>query len=513
MTEPHPEPSTADPAAEATAQLPVVRDARRDTRHQRTEPHRTNAQRSGLSVRLRLTLTVALLTTFAMLTAGVVIHTIESARRDAAVVDDANQEVAELRQLVRNGVDPTTGTGFTSAEPLLRAFMERNVAGPHEMLLGWINGAAVLRSPSSPHPEIARDPAFTQVVDDLVTEGGSRRIDTAYGEVLVTVQPVVGDEQDAALVVASFFADEHESLNDLLRTYTVVSLLAILLITGLAAWQGRRLLAPLRDLSDAAREISGTDLSRRVPETGNDDITQLTRTVNDMLERLETAFVGQRQFLDDAGHELRTPLTVLRGHLELLDASDPADVRATRDLLLDEVDRMGRLVDDLIMLAKSRRPDFLTPSPVDLDDLTTTVLAKARAMADREWQLDEVAPARVVADEHRITQALLQLVDNAVKHTNPGDTIALGSRVDGGTARLWVRDTGDGIAPEARTVVLQRFARAEVRPGDEGFGLGLSIVSAIAQAHGGRVVIEETEGGGATVIVEIAVQEDSWPAS
>ncbi|WP_420873107.1 sensor histidine kinase [Nocardioides daphniae] len=253
-------------------------------------------------------------------------------------------------------------------------------------------------------------------------------------------------------------------------------------------------------------------MSRRVPETGN-DITQLTRTVNDMLERLETAFVGQRQFLDDAGHELRTPLTVLRGHLELLDASDPADVRATRDLLLDEVDRMGRLVDDLIMLAKSRRPDFLTPSPVDLDDLTTTVLAKARAMADREWQLDEVAPARVVADEHRITQALLQLVDNAVKHTNPGDTIALGSRVDGGTARLWVRDTGDGIAPEARTVVLQRFARAEVRPGDEGFGLGLSIVSAIAQAHGGRVVIEETEGGGATVIVEIAVQEDSWPAS
>ncbi|QCX27936.1 sensor histidine kinase [Nocardioides jishulii] len=482
-----------------TARLPVVPPSL---------PHRT-----GVSVRTRLTLTVALLTTFAMLTAGVVIYALEGERRDAALVDEANQQVTELRQLARTGVDPSTGAPFAGAVPLLRTFMQRSVPGPHEMLVGWVDGAAVLRSPSSPHPGLTRLDTFTRTVDDLAAGGGSRRIDTSYGEVLVTVQPVVGGQERAALVIASFLSDERASLNTLLGTYTVVSLLSILLITGLAAWQSGRLLSPLRELSDAAREITVSDLSRRVPETGNDDVTQLTRTVNEMLERLDTAFVGQRQLLDDAGHELRTPLTVLRGHLELLDASDPEEVAATRDLLLDEVDRMGRLVDDLLILAKSRRPDFLTTAPVDLDDLTRTVLAKARAMAPRHWQLDEVAPVQVVVDEDRITQALLQLVDNAVKHTDPDDTIALGCGVEAGTARVWVRDTGDGIPPEAAETALERFGRVGVRPGDEGFGLGLSIVAAIAEAHGGKVVITETEGGGATLVVELPREESAWPAS
>ncbi|MBE7325267.1 HAMP domain-containing histidine kinase [Nocardioides sp. Y6] len=495
------------PAVERTSVLPAA--APDDTR-----PHR-----SGVSVRTRLTLTVALLTTLAMVTVGVVIQVVESARRDAAVVDEANQEVAELRQLVQEGVDPTTNRPFASAEPLLRTYMQRNVAAPHEMLVGWFNGGPELRSLQSPGPGLVSLPEFSEAVEGLLTTGGSRRIDTAdHGEVLVTVQPVVGaaSEGDAALVVASYFAQERQGLRDLLRTFAVVALLSVLLITGLAAWQGRRLLAPLRELSDTAREISGTDLSRRVPETGNDDLTELSRTVNAMLERLEATITGQRRFLDDAGHELRTPLTILRGHLELLDSGDPADVAATRDLLLDEVDRMGRLVEDLIMLAKTRRPDFVTRAPVDLDELTTTVLAKAERTADRTWQLDEVATSRVEADAQRLTQALLQLVDNAVKHTDPGDVVALGSSVSEGSVRLWVRDTGDGIAPEARTVVLERFGRAEVRSGDEGFGLGLSIVDAIAQAHGGRVVIDDTPGGGATVAVEfphLPQEGMSWPAS
>lgn len=472
--------------------------------------------RSGISVRTRLTLTVALLTTLAMTTVGVVIFVVESSRRDAAVVDQANQEVAELRRLVDQGVDPATNAPFATAEALLRTYLQRNVAEPHEMLVGWFRGGPELRSAESPGPSLVTEPEFTRTVQDLLPTGGSRRIDSPrHGEVLLTVQPVVGppSEGEAGLVVASYLDDERRSLVDLMRTFAIVAGLSVLLITGLAAWQGRRLLAPLRELSETAREISATDLSRRVPETGNDDITALSRTVNDMLERLETAFTGQRQFLDDAGHELRTPLTVLRGHLELLDPDDPADVASTRDLLLDEVDRMGRLVDDLITLAKTRRPDFLTLGPVELDDLVASVLAKARPLAPREWRLDPTPSTRVVADPQRLTQALLQLVDNAVKHTDPGDVVAVGGSVDGGTVRLWVRDTGDGIAPEARTVVLERFGRAEIRSGDDGFGLGLSIVSAIAQAHGGRVVIEETPGGGATVVVELPVEDESWQAS
>ena len=215
-------------------------------------------------------------------------------------------------------------------------------------------------------------------------------------------------------------------------------------------------------MRETADEINDSDLSRRLPETGNDDITALTRTFNRMLDRLEAAFVGQRQFLDDAGHELKTPLTVLRGHLELLDVGNPEEIAETRELLLDEIDRMSRLVGELILLAKSDRPDFVTPRPVDLTGLTVDTLAKARGLGDRTWTLDETASITVPVDEQRLTQALLQLCDNAVKHTDVGDEVALGSSYDGGTARLWVRDTGPGVAAEDRGQIFERFGRSAV---------------------------------------------------
>ena len=158
-----------------------------------------------------------------------------------------------------------------------------------------------------------------------------------------------------------------------------MALLALLVVT-LGAWSvSGRLLAPVRQLRTTAQEITDTDLSRRIPVEGHDDISDLVRTVNAMLDRLDGAFATQRTFLDDAGHELRTPVTVLRGHLELLDPYDHQDVTTTRELLLDEIDRMSRLVDDLIVLAKAGRPDFLRPAPTDVGVLTDQVLDKARA--------------------------------------------------------------------------------------------------------------------------------------
>jgi signal transduction histidine kinase len=306
----------------------------------------------------------------------------------------------------------------------------------------------------------------------------------------------------------------YEGLHDTMRTYAIVSALALLLVTGFAAWQSGRLLAPLRTLRETADEITETDLSRRLPVTGNDDITALTRTVNGMLDRLEEAFTGQRQFLDDAGHELKTPLTVLRGHLELLDVGSPEEIAETRDLLLDEIDRMSRLVGDLILLAKSDRPDFISRRPVDLTGLTVDVLAKARGLGDRRWTLDETASVTAEVDEQRVTQALLQLCDNAVKHTGPGDEIALGSSYDAGTARLWVRDSGPGVPPADREQIFQRFGRSAVPDEDEGFGLGLSIVRAIALAHGGTVELDEASPHGAVFTLVIPLDtaaEESEP--
>lgn len=472
--------------------------------------------RPGFSVRARITVVVALLVALSMSAVGAIIYALESNRIDSAAVAEADQEVAEFVALQKDGVDPETTKPFASVEVLLDLFLSRNVPGDNEMLIGWFDGRARLES-SAQHRGLSRDPEIEEVVRGHLDDGGRSRIDSTAGEILVTVQPVRqrGSDDRGALVVITFLDGEHRTLNELMRTYLIVAVLSLGAITVLAAWQAGRLLAPLRRLNDTARDISVTDLSQRIPESGNDDITHLTRTVNQMLERLQTSFADQRQFLDAAGHELKTPLTVLRGHLELLDTGNPEDVAETQELLLDEVDRMARLVNDLILLAKTARPDFTVAEPVDLGSLTDVVLAKARGLGDRNWVDDDSGSGAVVLDEQRITQALLQLADNAVKHTGDGDTIAIGSTYDGTTVELWVRDTGAGVPPEDRELIFERFGRSHVPEGDEGFGLGLSIVKAIAEAHDGDVRVEDAEPNGARFVITLPQpgEEGPWHAS
>jgi two-component system OmpR family sensor kinase len=463
----------------------------------------TESRRSGASVRLRITAAVALLTTLALAGAGAIVYLIEKGK-----VDDANQaviqqEFEEFAKLQANGVDAETGEPFADIEALITTYMRRNVPAEEELLVGWWDDGPRVQLPT--WDVVTRSDDFEAAVAPLVDTNGSTSIDSEFGTLLVDVQGVQQGTERGAFIVVTFQDDTYADLHDTMRTYAIVSALALLLVTGFAAWQSGRLLAPLRTLRETADEITDSDLSRRLPVTGNDDITALTRTVNGMLDRLESAFVGQRQFLDDAGHELKTPLTVLRGHLELLDIGSPEEMAETRELLLDEVDRMSRLVGDLILLAKSDRPDFVSPRPVDLTGLTVDVLAKARGLGDRRWTLDQTASVTATVDEQRLTQALLQLCDNAVKHTGPGDEVALGSSYDGTHARLWVRDTGPGVPAGDREQIFERFGRSTVPDEDEGFGLGLSIVRAIAQAHDGRVTLDDASPHGAVFTLVIPI--------
>lgn len=482
--------------------------------------------RPGVSVRVRITATVALLLLGGLVMAGAAVWTIESRRVDRQVAEQADREFAEFNHLVRDGRDPETDRPFADPESMVRLFLERNVPNDDEVLVGWWDGG--VRAQSPPLNRVTESAWFSDVVRPLIAENGTRTLDSDVGRLRVATQRVEQGRRTGALIVVTVLDSARAGLHDTMRTYAVVAGLALVVVTAMAAWVSGRLLSPLRALRETADEISGSDLSRRLPVSGHDDITALTHTFNGMLDRLEGAFVGQRQFLDDAGHELRTPLTVLRGHLELLDHDDPGEVAETRLLLLDEIDRMARLVGDLMLLAKSDRPDFLHAEPVDVAALTTGVVAKARVLGDRDWRLESAAEVKLTGDEQRLTQAMLQLADNAVKHTGPGDTIAIGSSYADGVVRLWVRDTGPGVPPEDRTLVFERFGRSSVPPEDEGFGLGLSIVAAIAHAHGGRVEVQDPappDPPGALFVMMLPArggppaeppthtEEDPWPGS
>jgi signal transduction histidine kinase len=273
-----------------------------------------------------------------------------------------------------------------------------------------------------------------------------------------------------------------------------------------------RVLQPLRLLRDTARNISESDLTQRIPVEGDDELADLARTFNEMLDRLEEAFASQKSFISDAGHELRTPITIIRGHLDVM-GDDPEERRETLDLVRDELDRMSRLVNDLLLLAKATRPDFLQPETVDLDDLTRELFAKASALAQRDWRLSSVGTGRIVADRQRITQAVMNLSQNAVTHTLNGDAVELGSELRNGRVRLWVKDTGPGVPKHEQARIFERFVRLDRAPAGEGAGLGLAITRAVAEAHGGRVELDSRPGDGArfTVIIPTEPPQEVSP--
>jgi signal transduction histidine kinase len=192
---------------------------------------------------------------------------------------------------------------------------------------------------------------------------------------------------------------------------------------------------------------------------------------------------------------------------------DPLERRETLELVNDELERMSRLVNDLLLLAKASRPDFLEPQIVDLEDLTRDLFTKASALARRDWRLAAVAKGRIVADRQRLTQALMNLSQNAVAHTHEGDAVELGSRRHADGVRLWVRDTGPGVPADEQARIFERFVRLNDDRRTEGAGLGLAITRAIAEAHGGRVEVESELGAGArfTVIIPTEPPQEVGP--
>jgi signal transduction histidine kinase len=417
------------------------------------------------------------------------------------------QEVSELRILAR-GRDPRTGDPFGGdVRRVFQVFLARNVPARNEVILTYVDGEPFARSRTLRAPPYRLDQDPTSIARwgrlDRTDEG---EISTPGGRVKFLAVPVqLEDGPPASFIVAVFRDREEEELNDAIAALAGVGV-ALLVAGSILAWAvASGVLSRVRAVTETARSISETSLERRIPEQGTDEIAHLAATFNDMLGRLERAFDTQRHFLDDVGHELRTPLTIIRGHLEVLPDDPDARGRAL-ELVLDEVKRMGRMVDDLILLAKSDEPDFLQLGSVDVAALTAEVHEKAGALGDRAWRIDSVGRGIIVADRDRLTQAIVQLAQNAVEHTRPGAEIGLGSRVSPAGALFWVRDTGWGVPPADRARIFERFARGS-NAGSDGAGLGLAIVKAIATAHGGRAEVNGAPGEGATFSITVPTDQ------
>jgi two-component system, OmpR family, sensor kinase len=429
------------------------------------------------------------------------------ARLEDRIDHELEQEVSELRILAR-GRDPQTGTPFgTDVRRVFQVFLSRNVPSRNEVIITYVDGRPYRRSLTvrSPPYRLDEDPELIARWGRL-EEIDQGEISTPGGQVKFLAVPVdAGSGPPATFVVAVFRDREEEELNDAITALGGVGL-ALLLAGSVLAWRlAGGVLGPVRAVTATARSISVTSLERRIPERGSDEIAHLAATFNDMLDRLERAFDAQRHFLDDAGHELRTPLTIIRGHLEVL-PENAAARRRTLELVLDEVKRMGRMVDDLILLAKSDEPDFLQLEPVDVAALTNELSAKASALGRRNWRIDAVGRGIIVADRQRLTQAVMQLAQNAVDHTETDAEIGLGSEVSPAGARFWVRDTGSGVVSEDRERIFERFERG-ADESHEGAGLGLAIVSAIAKAHGGRAELDGARGEGATFVITVPTDQ------
>jgi signal transduction histidine kinase len=299
-------------------------------------------------------------------------------------------------------------------------------------------------------------------------------------------------------------------LDQLQLILVLAGLAAVCLSLFLGAMLTYQLLKPLDDMAAAAVRITkADDLSRRLPDTGrHDEIGRLTMVLNGTLERLERLFHSRQRFLADVSHELRTPLTTVRGNVDLMRHIGEVDPEAL-DVVQDELQRMTRLVDDLLLLARADTGSLpIQQTPVVLDSLFLDVYRQVKSIEQSvNISLQDVDQVTVLGDEDRLKQLLLNLIDNAIKYTPDGGSVWLGLSKENGTALIEIRDSGIGIPREDIPRIFDRFYRVDKARSraQGGSGLGLSIARWIAYVHGGDIRVESEVGEGSVFYITLPI--------
>jgi two-component system OmpR family sensor kinase len=328
---------------------------------------------------------------------------------------------------------------------------------------------------------------------------------------------IEGDHPDAVLLIAAPLRSEDSTLHRLFRVELLVTLVVLAALAAVGLWIVRLGLRPLREIELTVAAITAGDLSQRVDHP--DEATEVGRVgsaLNTMLDRIETSDRRLRRFIADASHELRTPLAAVRAYAELFDrgaASRPEDLERSMQGITRESERMSLLVDDLLLLARLDEGRPLERKPVDLSAAVGQAVDAARVVEPNRPIAVSIEPVTVNGDEARLRQVVDNLLANARAHTAADTPVSVEVRRVDGHAELTVADRGPGLTEDQAARVFERFFRADSSRAraSGGAGLGLSIVSAVTEAHGGTAEVRPTPGGGATFVITLPLDVGTSP--
>jgi signal transduction histidine kinase len=381
---------------------------------------------------------------------------------------------------------------------------DENRRGQSVQVLGPAGHVVAASSvPASAQPLTKARPAPGEVV---VRERSSLpSLGEGHDPYLVVARGITRDGADYTVVVAAPLKQREEAVETVLF-YLFAGIPLLLLLVGGATWVlVGRALRPVERIRSRVRSITAARLDERVPvPRSGDEVARLAETMNEMLDRLDRAHGEQRRFLADASHELRSPLSTVIVGLEVAAADPSGQVwRETHPTMHAEAERMSELVHDLLLLAEADDTGLrLDRIDVDLDDLVDAEARRLRALR-RVGVAAQIAPARVRGDARKLGQLIRNLADNAVREAR--EQVRLTLALEDDEALLVIEDDGDGIPPQDRERVFDRFVRLDParERGQGGTGLGLAIVAEVARAHGGTVRVVESRLGGARFEVRL----------
>jgi two-component system, OmpR family, sensor kinase len=466
-----------------------------------------------LSLRLKLTLYYLGILSAVLILCGLAIYFYLSSSLIATIDESLDRQLQKFEKMVKQS---THDAPLADPDTLHDDEPESEILLIPPQMLQVINSSGVIKFESYAHAQdkMEVDLAALQRLEYDKTIHKTVRMPS--GELLrVTVRRSKGEDgEDFYVRLGQSLATLQRARKRLLLVLSITLPIALLLSSYGGLVLANQALRPVDRITRAAEEIAAGDLTKRVPTPAKmDELGRLAATFNYMISRLQAAFERQKQFTSDASHELRTPLAVLRGDIEiaLRRQRSAEDYQQTLTSNLEEIVRLSRLVEDLLMLARadSGRVE-LRCEPLDLGKLCAGMIEYISPLAEqREQTLTYQAPAQTVtvnADVQRIKQLLLNLLDNAIKYTELKGAITLSLSTEGESAVLRVADTGRGIPPEDLPHIFERFFRRSAKTSDRsapGSGLGLSIVKWIVEAHGGKIEAQSKLGEGTVFTVRL----------